>query len=309
MPLRIALVGAGHMGRIHLSKLVEFEDVTVTAVAETSKEVALAVSERYNTQIQNDYHGVPDVDGVVIATPTETHLEIARWFLERGSHVFLEKPIATDVEEARILIDLARERKRTLQIGHLERFNPAFMKATSMIEKPFLIEAARLGPFTGRSTDVDIVLDLMIHDIDLVLSLVKSPVRELRAQGAPFYTDSTDAAGTRLEFEDGSIAVLEASRMSVQRERYMRVYERDRHFFIDLLTGKLTVMTRHSKGTIETSEYETGPSDAVRAELLEFVNSMKGTAAPTVTGEDGLLALELAGRISGYVSERTTSRF
>ena len=304
MPVRIALIGTGHMGLIHLQKLVAMGDVHVAGVTDIDTDRARQSSDKYCVACHDDIADLMGrVDGVIIATPTESHFPIARAFLEQGVNVFIEKPITSTPDEAVSLVDLAREKGLTVQVGHLERFNPAFREAVARIENPLLIETNRLSTFTGRSVDIDVVLDLMIHDIDLVLSLVPSTLREVRSQGIPFVIDKVDAASARLQFENGCVATLNASRISLRKERNITVFERDRYFFIDLLNNALTVCTRSASGAIETAEYFPERKDAVNEELLEFISSIREGSTPSVRGEDGLKALELAKRVTTYITE------
>lgn len=305
MPLRIAVVGAGHMGRIHLEKLKIFEGIQIPGVVDIEEKLLKDVSRKYQIPSYKDYRKLLDsLDGVIIATPTETHYKIARDFLEHNTHVFIEKPITSQPEEANELIEIAHERGLVLEVGHLERFNPAFAKAFSSIKKPVFIEAYRASGFTGRSTDVDVVLDLMIHDIDLTLSFVRGEAREVKAQGISLVTDKLDMVNARIEFIDGCVASLTASRMSAKKERTFKVFEKDRYFYIDLLNGSLVSTIRNKSGKIETTEYTTEKVDSVKSELIEFIHSIKGEQNPTVRGEDGLRALTLANQIKQYIADR-----
>ncbi len=278
MPLNIALVGVGHMGRIHLDKMASFEGVHVTGIVDAEPDTAQSLSVKYGIPWYTNYAHLPEpIDGVIIATPTDSHYETAAWFLRRKVHVFLEKPIASRLDDAKKLIDLAKEQGCIFQIGHLERFNPAFKGVLPLLRKPLILEASRIGPFTGRSTDVDVVHDLMIHDIDLVASIVKARPLKVQAQGIAFFSKSYDMASARIEFADNSIATLVASRMSIRRERTLTIYERDRFFFLDLMKGSLVSVIENSKGEKETATYEAEKLDSVKDELTEFINSLRGT--------------------------------
>jgi len=303
MPLRVAVVGAGHMGRIHLQKLAALKEVEVVGVADTDKKVAAEVSGNYGVSFFADYRDIPeDLDGVVIASPTETHFDIARAFLKKGANVFIEKPIATTAEQATEIIRLARERNLALQVGHLERFNPAYRSILSHIKSPVFIETRRTSNFTGRSTDIDVVLDLMIHDIDLVLSVAGKEAKNIHSQGISFVADKYDMVNTTVEFTNGCTASLFASRISTKKERSMSIFEKDRHIFVDLLTGKSTCNIKNRDGVIETLEYVSESMDSVMDELSEFICSIKGEKTPSVRGEDGLKALLLANRIKERIA-------
>ena len=303
MPVSVALIGLGHMGRIHLGKLCSFEGVKVNAVVDVDGALAAEYADKYAVPSFSRYSdALPGVTCAVIATPTESHHAIAKACLERGVHVFLEKPITVLPEEAKELIDMAAAKGLVLQAGHLERLNPAFRQALPLIKRPRLIEARRISPFTGRSTDVDVVLDLMIHDIDLVLSLVREEVTDVCAQGVPFFTDQSDIASARIEFSGGCVANITASRVSTFRERSLTIYEEDRYFSLDLMQGKLASIMRNEGGQADTTEYTSAQMDPVKDELLEFVGAVEGGPTPSVTGTDGLKALELASRIRGCIA-------
>ena len=302
MPLKIVLVGAGHMGRIHLEKLVSMEDVRVSGIVDADPTRTLDLAGAGHIPCFTDYRdAVGEADGVVIATPTESHYEIGKAFLRNGCHLFMEKPVTSDVKEAEELIALAKEKSCIFQVGHLERFNPPFAKGAGEITKPLYIEARRVSPFTGRSTDITVVLDVMIHDIDLVLSLAKARVKSVRAQGQPFLSEKIDMANAWIEFENGCVANLTASRVADDRERSIMVFEKERYFFMNLLAGRLAIGSRGPDGNMEIAEYETAKVDAVKYELAEFIESIKGKRTPSVTGEDGLNALNLARLIEQYI--------
>jgi len=305
MPLKLVVIGAGHMGGIHMGKLASSEEVDLIGVADTDSDRAGALSRKYHVPSFGDYtEAIDRTDGVVIATPTETHFAIARDFLSSGAHVFIEKPITSSQEEARELIDLAHRKGLVLQIGHLERFNPAFRSAIPFVKNPIFIEACRASGFTGRSVDIDVVLDLMIHDLDLILSLVDENVKEVRAQGVPFVMDKLDMVSARIEFENGCVANLTANRIAVGKERTVTIFGENQCLYIDLLNSKLTAMVKKDGGDIETTDYVSDSADAVKHELNAFVQSIQNRTAPVVKGEDGLKALALADQIRKHIAER-----
>jgi len=305
MPVNIALIGLGHMGRIHLGKLSSFDDVTVSGVVDTDRQRTEECSEKYSVVSFSDFRDVIGTSaGAVIATPTQSHYAIARACLEGGVHVFIEKPITASPEEARELVDIAAARGLVLQVGHLERLNPAFTCAVPFIQRPLLIDARRISPFTGRSTDVDVVLDLMNHDLDLVLSLVGEEVKDISAQGVSFVTDMLDIVSARIEFTGGCVANLTASRVSTFRERSLTVYEHDRYFAMDLMQGKLVSIIRNEQSQTGTSEYTCASMDPVKDELLEFIGAIKGQVTPSVKGVDGLKALVIANRIRDFIADK-----
>jgi predicted dehydrogenase len=303
MPLKIAVIGVGHMGRIHLQKLQAMEDVQIVGAIDIDNGLAEDIAEKYRIPFFNDYTKfINNVDGIIIASSTETHYKIAKTFLENNTHVFIEKPITSDLNDASELVKLADIKNLILQIGHLERFNPAYKKAVPFIQNPLFIKACRTSNFTGRSSNIDVVLDLMIHDIDLVLSIAKSDVKKVRTQGISFVGDTLDMVNTTIEFVNGCIAGLFASRIAAQRERSLSVFEKDRNIYIDLLNGKSVCNIKNGNGRIETKEYTSENIDSVMDELLEFISSIKGEKTPSVKGEDGLKALMLANRIKEHIA-------
>lgn len=304
MPLRLCLIGAGHMGRIHAQKLAGMKDVTLTCVIDTdpaqANETARtlgAVGATHYTRALED-----GLQAAVIASPTETHYPVARALLENGIHVFVEKPITVHPAEARELIALAKKRGLVLQVGHLERFSPPFRRAQTTIRDPLLIEARRIGPFTGRSTDIDVVHDLMIHDINLVLSLVKNDITRIDARGTPVLTEKIDVATARIEFAGGCIATLTASRVSRMRERVFAVFEGDRYFSLNLAAGQMFSAKKGANGRMKLHTYQAVRPDPVYDELKAFVRAVTYGTDVLVNGEDGLAALVLANTIKETIA-------
>jgi predicted dehydrogenase len=305
MSLRIAVIGLGHMGKIHFNKLLPFADVEASAIADVDMACVKELSQETGVKACEDYReAIQLCDGAIIASPTETHYAVGRTFLEAGKHVFMEKPVTVNPEEAQELIDIADKKKLVFQVGHLERFNPAFSRALQFVKKPLLVEASRISPFTGRSTDVDVVLDLMIHDLDLVLSLVRDEIQRVNAQGICFMTDKLDAVSARIEFAGGCVASITASRISPRKERALTIYEKNKSISIDLLQGKCISIIKNRNGEVETTEYTAAKIDPVQDELSEFIDCIKKGENPTVTGADGLKALLLAARIKEEIAEK-----
>ncbi len=283
MPLKIALVGAGHMGKIHIEKLASLRDCEIAGVADIDHEKARQLSEQYGVPFFVDHKSlIGKIDGVIIATPTETHHQIAKDFLEAGAHVLMEKPITSTQEEAKELIELSKNKKLVFQVGFLERFNPAFIKALPLLKKPLLIESSRASSFTGRSTDIDVTLDLMIHDIDLTLSIVQDEVHDIRAQGLSFVLDKLDVASARVEFRSGCIVNLNSSRISVKKERTLTIFEQDQAFFIDLMNRKVLMTMKNNTGNIFTEECPVDQMDAVEQEISSFIQSISSGTDPIV---------------------------
>lgn len=304
MPIKMALVGCGHMGKIHLQKLSSFDEIQIAGIVDVDTKRANDLAQPINVPAFNNYKKLlGNVDGVIIATPTETHYQIAKDFLKSGTHILLEKPITSRQDQAQELIDLAQARQLILQVGFLERFNPAFSKILPIIKKPLLIESRRSSEFTGRSTDIDVVLDLMIHDIDLILSIVREDVCDIRAQGVSFITDKLDMASARIEFSNGCIADLNASRISSKKERTLTVFEGNQIFFIDLLNRRVVYSAKEQNKDIDTEEYTVDPIDAVKYEISLFIQSILTGTAPIVRGEDGLRALTLADQVKQRIAE------
>jgi predicted dehydrogenase len=245
---------------------------------------------------------------VSVATPTALHHPVARDFLAAGSHVRVEKPVTSTAEEARELIALAAARNLVLQVGHLERFNPVILAAAGELSAPRFIESNRLAPFKPRGTDVSVVLDLMIHDIDLIEHIVRSPIATIDAIGAPVFTDEIDIANARIRFANGCVADVTASRISLKAERKLRVFQADAYLSIDLQQKLLTIVRRPDaidaggipKVDIEERSFE--PGDALLDEVRSFVDAVRRGGRPVVSGEDGLRALETATRIAELVN-------
>jgi predicted dehydrogenase len=307
MPIRVAVIGAGHMGRIHIQKLNALPDVEIAGVVDLEYSLAENMAKVYGVYPFTSYEKLlGKVEGVIIATPTETHYSVAKAFLSGGAHVFIEKPITLTPAEGRRLIRMAEMLNLRLQVGHIERFNPAFQEAVRLITRPLFIDACRLSPFTGRSTDVDVIHDLMIHDIDLLLALTRGKVKRVEADGVCLVSNKFDMANARIKLADGAVASLTASRMATGRERSVSVYEKDGYFFIDLLNAKLTHVAKNEAGDVTTTEYPAENPDPVKDEITEFIQSVQGFQTPTVSGEDGLSALILADRITDTIARQTS---
>ena len=306
--IRAAVIGVGYLGQFHAENYGQIPEAKLVAVVDTDQPRCAELAEKHKTRAVFDYREILDqVDAVSIVVPTCLHYEIAKNFLEHGVHVLLEKPITTTIEEADDLIRIAAEKKVVLQTGHLERFNPAVIAAEGVLRNPRFIEATRIGPFKPRGTDVNIVLDLMIHDIDLILTFVGSPVREIRAVGAPVLTDKEDIANVRLEFENGCAANITASRVSFESKRKMQIFQSDAYISIDFQNRKLLVARKEEitpgNPFISADEKTLEAADAIRDEIRAFLHSIASGAPPKVTGEDGRKALELALMITNQLKK------
>lgn len=306
--IRTAVIGVGYLGRFHAQKYHALPDSDLIAVVDAHEETALKVAAELGVRGLTDYRQLLGaVDAVSIAVPTPLHYEVAAAFLNGGVHVLLEKPITTTTAEARELIDIARRRGCVLQVGHLERFNPAIVAAAQILRTPRFIESHRLAPFKQRGTDVSVVLDLMIHDIDLIQELVGRPIEHIDAVGSKVFSGDIDIANARIRFAGGCVANTTASRISLKQERKIRVFQDDAYLSIDLQQKILTVIRKKDSGPVESpaqvaiEEQSFEQGDALRSEIEAFLNSVANRTPPVVSGEDGLRALETAMRITELV--------
>jgi predicted dehydrogenase len=299
--IRAAVIGVGYLGRFHAQKYALLEDYRLVGVVDSDPEAAARVAGEVQAPAFADFRQLlGKVDAVSIVTPTPTHYEIARAFLEAGAHVLVEKPISESTEQAERLVGVARQHGRVLQVGHLERFNPAILAAEPLLTRPLFIECHRLAPFKERGTDVNVVLDLMIHDIDLVQMIVASPLASLEAIGTAVFSPEIDIANARLRFDSGCVANVTASRVSFKTERKLRVFVEDAYLSIDLQQKILTVIRKRagpvSEGQmpaqIEEQSFDQG--DALLAEIRSFAAAIRGEQRVLVSGEDGLRALRTA---------------
>jgi predicted dehydrogenase len=312
--IRTAVVGVGYLGRFHAQKYSELPGSLLVAVADPHAASREAVSRELGIPAHADYRALlGEVDAVSVVTPTAQHFTIAKEFLESGCHVLVEKPMTVTVAEAEALIAIARRSARILQVGHLERFNAAVQAVQPILTTPRFLESARLAPFKLRGTDVNVVLDLMIHDIDLILSIVRSPVSSIDAVGSSVFSKEIDIANARLRFANGCVANATASRVSLKTERKLRVFQDDAYISMDLQQKVLTVI-RKGKGVaadgvpqvaIDERSYE--QTDALKSEIEAFLASITANAPAAVSGEDGLLALRTAISIGDQVRDQLHS--
>jgi predicted dehydrogenase len=314
--VRCAVVGVGYLGRFHAQKYKLIEDAELVAVCDASFDRAKVVAEELGVAAIADYRDlVGRVDAVTIASTTRTHFEIAKFFLLNGIHVNVEKPMTVTIGEAEELVDIARAKNLKLQVGHVERFNSALTAAQSKLQTPLFIECHRLAPFKPRGVDVDVVLDLMIHDLDVILSLVKSPVKSVSAVGTPVLTKLVDIANARIEFESGTIANVTASRVSQTATRKFRVFQRQQYLSIDFGSGEVNLTSKTGEwpadGNInpeqmplEFESWSLEKADALLAETQAFVHAVKTGAPVVVSGEDGLTAMQVAIQIQNDLYNR-----
>ena len=301
--MRIAVIGTGYLGRLHARVLTEISDAEVVGFVEPSDAVASEVSAGLGLKRFSSVSDIaPLVDCAVVATPTVTHYDVARELLEAGRDVMIEKPITPTVDEARKLIELARAKKRIIQVGHVERYNPAIVAIADRVAQARYIEVERLGVFVARSLDIDVLLDLMIHDLNLVLSLLKQKVVDIRAVGVPVLTEKVDITNVRLELENGAVANLTASRVSQDRVRKQRFFGSD--FYISVDTKEQEVKGYRLVGkSIEPLQVNVEKKEPLRAELEAFLRSVRDRTTPVVSGDDGLEAVALATRVAAAIEE------
>ena len=309
--IRVGVVGVGHLGRFHAQKYAAMEQVHLVGLADTDQARAEAVAAEVGCAALTDFRELASqVDAVSIATPTTSHFEVGRYCLEHGLDVMMEKPVTSTLDEADRLVRLAAERGRILQVGLIERFNPVMRAAEPHFTQPLFIEARRMGPFTRRGTDVDVVIDLMIHDLDIILSLVGSPVQTLSAAGAAVLTAHTDIANAHIVFANGCTANITVSRVSQAVERRMRVFQPGEYLSIDFHaktcgSTRLTVDGATESPVFSVSDHTVVPADALEQELLDFVRCVRTRRPPTVTGAQGRDALAVALAVVEAIRENT----
>jgi len=312
-PLRTAVIGVGYLGRFHAQKYAQIAGSTLVAVVDANAEGCAKVAAELGTKAVSDYRELfGAVDAVSLAVPTPLHHKIGCELLKNGIDVLIEKPIATTVAEARELVDLARTHKRILQVGHLERFNPAVLAAAERLQTPRFVESHRLAPFKQRGTDVSVVLDLMIHDIDLIQELVGTPIEHIDAVGASVFSGEIDIVNARLRFEGGCVVNTTASRISLKQERKIRIFQDDAYLSVDMQQKILTVIRKKDAAPVESpaqvsiEEQNFDQGDALLAEIEAFLKAVRERSTPVVTGEDGLRALETAMKITALVQPQAS---
>jgi len=302
--LRTAVIGVGYMGRFHALKLASCDGVQLAAVVDADPARAREVAREVGCAAHTDYRILlGQLDAAAVAVPTELHHEVVRGCLEAGVNVLVEKPLARSVAEADELLELALARGLVLQVGHLERFNPAFRALAADGARPLFIDIERLAPFKARGTDVDVVLDLMIHDLDLVLALARAPVEQVSACGFQVLTDVIDIANARIEFANGCVASVSASRVSQSPVRKLRVIRAHEYVSADLQGHRLRTVRKTGSG-ISESERSFERVDALRQQAEAFVRAIRQRDAPAVGGDEGRRALELALKVSELVQAR-----
>ncbi len=323
--IKVGVIGVGHLGALHAKMFSEISSAELVGIFDANHERACNIAKEFGTRAANSLAELlPSVQAVSIATPTSSHFEVARAAIEAGLHVFIEKPITTTPEEAQALIDLAIEKKVKIQVGHIERFNPALLALEKYHIEPMFIESHRLAQFNPRGTDVAVVLDLMIHDIDIIASLVRSPVAKIEANGIGVVTESIDIANARIQFTNGCVANLTASRISQKKMRKMRLFQRDAYISIDFSDGIAEVFRLVDEEEVDApNTMKLGNIDAgfrkrkivfeqpeikdinpLKFELETFLRVIESKEEPVVTAQDGKRALEMAHAIMERIGEQ-----
>lgn len=315
--LRVAVIGAGYLGRFHAQKYAALPECQLVAVVDINREAAQSVALACHTQALFDYRQLlGQVDAVSIAAPTRVHYMIAHDFLTHGAHVLVEKPITPTLAEADALIDLAHTQRRVLQVGHLERFNAALTALRTRVGQPLFIEGHRLAPFKPRGTDVSVVLDLMIHDIDLILELAGAELTRIDASGAAVLTEAIDIANARLVFANGCVANVTASRVSLKTERKLRVFAHEAYFSVDLHARALSIYRKSGQEMypgvpgIDSKTVHFAEDDPLLAQVRAFLHAVQTGEPPVVSGKDGrralAAALEIGSLLKGSGNTRPT---
>ena len=309
--LRAAVIGVGYLGNFHAQKYAALPDVELVGVVDSDPGRAAQVASALGTTPYGDHRElIGRVDAVSVVVPTQFHHAVARDFLSTGVHVLIEKPITVTIPEADELIAIADEKKVVFQVGHLERFNPALVALGDVLAEPLFIESVRIAPFKPRGTDVNVVLDLMIHDIDIIQHIVGSPVERIDAIGAPVFTGEEDIANARILFENGCVANVTASRISLKSERKMRIFQRDAYITLDFQNRKVLVAKKGSGElfpgvpNVKVDERELGEADALKSEIESFIAAIREGSRPQVSGRDGRMALETALKINTALGRR-----
>jgi len=313
--LKVGVIGVGHLGQHHVRIFKGIENCQLVGIHDKNEERAKEISEKYGVRAYPTYEELlSEIDAIDIAVTTIHHYRLAKIALEKGKHVFIEKPITSELEQAEELVSIANKNGLQIQVGHIERFNPTVLAVADEIKNPMFIESNRLAPFSVRGSDVSVVLDLMIHDIDLILSFVQSEIKDIRASGVCLLTSSIDIANARLEFENGAIANVTASRVSMKRERKIRFFQKDAYLSLDFQEKKVSVLKKAQNfkkilpklllgmGSIKPEDLvdmkeiciEDGEKDALTLELESFVDAILHNKRPKVDGEAGTRALRVA---------------
>jgi len=299
--IRVGVIGVGYLGKFHAEKYAAMDDVCLAGIVDIDRQRAEAVAAQFGSRGYTDYRDlIGRVDAVSVVVPTESHFSAGLEFLKHGVDVLIEKPMTTTLDQADQLIDVAESGELILQVGHLERFNPAVLALKDIITHPMFIEAHRLSIFKDRSTDVSVVLDLMIHDIDIILNIVNSGIQNIQAAGVPVICEHADIANVRLQFESGCVANVTASRISTKNQRKIRIFQKDTYIAVDFAKREITIIRRNGKqsdslvpGT-EFQQLSFGEADVLEDELLSYIQAVRTRTTPAVSGHAGRNALAVA---------------
>ena len=299
--IRVGVIGVGYLGKFHAEKYAAMDNVRLVGVADIDRSRAEDLAARFGSRAFTDYRDLLSlVDAVSIVVPTESHFSVGLEFLDHGVDVLIEKPMTTTLKQADELIDVAESRGRILQVGHLERFNPAVLALKDIITNPMFIEAHRLSIFKDRSTDVSVVLDLMIHDIDIILNIVNSEIQSIHAAGAPVICEHADIANVRLQFESGCVANVTASRISTKNQRKIRLFQKDAYIAVDFAGREITLIRRsenQSDSLVPGTDFQQlsfTEADVLEDELASYLQAVRTRNAPVVSGHAGRKALAVA---------------
>jgi predicted dehydrogenase len=303
LTVKVGVVGVGYLGRHHARIYSELEGVELTSIADIDAGKADEISSQYGSNAYSDYRRiVDDVEAVSIVTPTSLHYEIAMHFLDLGKDVLIEKPITTSVSDAEAIIRVAEEKGCIVQVGHLERFNPAVVAVAEFVEDPVFFESERVSPFLGRALDVDVTLDLMIHDIDIVMSLLNGAgVSDFRVVGAKVLTDKIDVAKAWIEFTDGTTALITASRISGEKQRKLKIYQKDSFVMLDYQKMMIKRYLRSDDGIV-SEDIDVMDKEPLKEELADFIDCVRTRRSPRVSAQEGRDALEVALGISEKIN-------
>jgi predicted dehydrogenase len=310
--LRVAVVGVGSLGQHHARVYSEIEDVELVAIVDTDFNRAKEIALRFQCQAYSQLSGLYGlVDAASVVVPTSAHHDVATTLLEHGIHLLLEKPMTTTLEEADRLIDISERSGAMLQVGHIEQFNAGVRALKTHLNHPRFIECHRINPFVPRGTDVHVILDLMIHDIDIILSLVPSELTEVRASGTGVLTSNIDIANVRLAFENGCVANITASRVSSVKLRKIRIFQPNGYFSLDYAKQEMMIYRRIDQGgaipEIKVDKIIAEKEESLKAELSSFIQSIRAQSAPMVSGRDGRRALEVALQIVDLIKQHEQS--
>ncbi len=312
--IRVGVIGTGYLGKFHAEKYSKMDNVEIVGVVDVNKARADNIAKEYETQAYSDHRDIlGKVDAVSIVVPTHAHYAVSKDFLEHDTDILIEKPMASTLDQADELIQLAELNGLLIQVGHLERFNPAVVALNDFVRDPMFIESHRLATYKDRSTDVSVVLDLMIHDIDIILNFVNSEIKLIHSAGVPVVTGEVDIANVRLEFENGCIANITASRISTKNKRKIRLFQRDAYLSVDFANYEITVIKKDSKKTdalipnMDIKQFCFTKADALNDEIISFVNAVTKREAPEVTGRMGRNALKIALNVTNQIKNRNST--